>query len=265
MIDRSHRSHLLSPISTIAAFTVREALRNRILWLLGIVVLAAFGLSEFVGEVAITEELETKSGLLAGFLRLFSVFLIGVSVTTSVVRDFNDKVLESILALPFPRSVYYFGKLIGFLVLAVLTVLPIAAGLLLYATPVQVTLWVVSLMCELILVGTVGLVCIFSFQHLIPALCAVFGFYILARMIGAIELMGASPLILPEKTSQEIVTAVISAIAFVLPDLYRFTEGRWLMYEGATFGDLGPIAAQTAVYLVLLIGVGLFDLYRKNL
>ncbi len=254
----------MSPVLTIAAFTVREALRNRIMWLLGIVVVSSFGLAEFVGEVAITEVRETKSALLAGFLRVFSVFLIAVFVTTTVVRDFNDKVLESILSLPFPRSVYYFGKLIGFFVLAVLAGLAIAAGLLLYATPVQVTVWVVSLACELVIVGTVGLVCIFSFQHPIPALSAVFGFYVLARMIGAIELMGASPLILQGKTSQEIISAIVSGIAFVLPDLYRYTQGRWLMYEGVAFGDLGPILVQTTVYLVLLCGVGLFDLYRKN-
>ncbi|MGH8568408.1 MAG: ABC transporter permease, partial [Gammaproteobacteria bacterium] len=67
------------------------------------------------------------------------------------------------------------------------------------------------------------------------------------------------------KPSQEVVNAVVSGIAFVLPDLYRFTQSRWLMYEGVAWADLVPIAGQTAVYLVLLIGVGLFDLYRKNL
>jgi ABC-type transport system involved in multi-copper enzyme maturation permease subunit len=255
----------MPPVLTIAAFTVREAQRNRMAWLLGIVVVSSFGLSELVAEVAITEASETKSALLAGFLRLFSVFLVALFVTTSVVRDFNDKVLESILSLPFPRSAYYFGRLIGSLALAILVALTIAAGLLLYATPFQVAIWAASLLCELIIVSTMGLVCIFSFHHLTTALSAVLGFYLLARMIGAIELMGTSPLVPAGKPLQEIVNVVVSGIAFVLPDLYRFTQSRWLMYEGVVWADLVPIAGQTAVYLCLLIGVGLFDLYRKDL
>jgi ABC-type Na+ efflux pump permease subunit len=252
-------------VLTIAAFTVREARRNRLLWLLAVVVISSLGLSEFVGEVAITEAAETKSALLAGFLRLFSVFLVGLFVTTSVVRDLNDKVLESLLALPLPRSAYYFGKLLGFMALSVSAAPLVAAGLLLHAPPVQVALWVLSLMCEMVIVGTVALVCIFSFHHLTTALSAVFGFYVLARMIGAIELLGTSPLIPAGQPSQVVINAVISGIAFLLPDLYRFTPSRWLMYEGAGWADLAPIMGQTAVYLALMIGVGLFDLYRKNL
>jgi hypothetical protein len=47
--------------------------------------------------------------------------------------------------------------------------------------------------------------------------------------------------------------------------LDRFTPSEWLIYHGATVVDLLPILAQTVIYLVLLIGAALFDLYRKNL
>ena len=51
----------------------------------------------------------------------------------------------------------------------------------------------------------------------------------------------------------------------MLPDLYRFTRSEWLVYHVGTPSDLLPVLGQSAVYLVLICGAALFDLYRKIL
>jgi len=65
--------------------------------------------------------------------------------------------------------------------------------------------------------------------------------------------------------SQSLITHFIDGVAFLLPDLARFTSSEWLVYQTGGWQDVAPIAAQTLIYLALLAGAALFDLYRKNL
>ena len=58
---------------------------------------------------------------------------------------------------------------------------------------------------------------------------------------------------------------MVDALAYVLPDLYRFTPSHWLVYHDGSLAAMVPILIQTAVYLGLLAAASLFDLYRKNL
>ena len=53
-------------------------------------------------------------------------------------------------------------------------------------------------------------------------------------------------------------------LAFVLPGLERFTASEWLVYHTGGWHDLTFIAGQTVVYLLLLSGAALFDLYRRS-
>jgi Cu-processing system permease protein len=252
------------PVLTIASFTLLEALRSRLLWLVFAVLLATFGLAEFIGSIALTESLALKSGMLGAGLRLFAVFMISLFVTTSMVRELNDKVLELILALPIPRAAYYFGKLLGFSLVALVTAVLIGLSLLLYVPPSSLLAWTTSLLCELFIIAALSLLCLFSLHQVTFALSMVAGFYLLSRSINAIQLMGQSPLI-DADLSQHAIGTLVDIIAFLLPELHRFTPSRWLIYHTATWQELAPILGQTAVYLVLLIGAGLFDLYRKNL
>jgi ABC-type transport system involved in multi-copper enzyme maturation permease subunit len=252
-------------IVTIAAFTLLEAVRNRLLWLVVAFLVAGFGLTEFVGEVAITEAREFQSGFLAAFVRGFSVFMISLFVITSVVRELNDKGLEIVLSLPIPRASYFFGKLGGFLLLASITTLLCGLGVLLYAPPGQVLIWSISLWCELGIVIAFSLLCLFTLSHVTLALSVVMAFYVLSRTIGAFQLIGEGPLAATTALSQRFINAFLDGFAFVLPELYNFTLSEWLIYHTARWSDLLPILGQSVIYMALLAGAALFDLYRKNL
>ncbi len=250
---------------TIGVFTVLEALRNRLLWLVIIVIIAAFALSEFAGELAITESNEVQSSLLAATLRLFSVFVVSLFVITSMVREFNDKGFELVLSLPIARATYYFGKLIGFSVLAAVIAVLISLVLLLHAPVAQVVLWGASLTCELWIITALSLLCMFTFNQITPAFSAVMAFYILSRSVSAIQLIGQSPLLESGTLSQNVINKIVDGIAFILPSLDQFTLTGWLIYHTGQWNVLGPIFAQTVIYVGLLVSAGLFDLYRKNL
>lgn len=255
----------IHPIVTIAQSTGTEALRTRLLWLLGAALLVVVALAQFAGGIAITESAQIRNAVLAAGLRMFAVFMIALFVATSMVREFNDKGVDLLLALPIRRSTYYLGKLLGYAVVAAVTAAAIGLVLGLFAPPGQTLIWSISLACELFLVAAVSLLCLFTFTHVTIALTVVFAFYALARMIDAIQLIAHGPLIEPLSLADRVMVALIDGLALLIPSLDRFTRTDWVVYHTAVMQDLGPILVQTFVFVLLLAAASLFDLHRKNL
>lgn len=256
---------MLKPVAAIARLTFIEALRNRLLGLIIGTLIILFALAEFTGALAITEAGEIQAVLLASLLRLFAVFVVSLFVITSMVREFNDKGLELVLSLPVPRASYFLGKFAGFALLSLIFALLCGLLLLLYAAPPVVLVWGLSLFCELLLMVALSLLCLFTFNQVLPAMTVVAVFYVLARSIAAIQLIATNPLANPELLSQDFITGLLKVIAFLIPELERFTNAEWLLGTTPQWSVLGPVFGQTLVYIVLLSGVALFDLYRKEL
>jgi hypothetical protein len=89
-------------------------------------------------------------------------------------------------------------------------------------------------------------------------------FYLLARSISTIQLLSRSPILESTALSQQFMNKTIDLIAYVLPDLALFTRTEWLVYGSGNADDLPAILVQSVVYISLLSGAALFDLYRKN-
>ena len=186
---------MLRHILPIARYTLLEALRNRLLWLALILVAAGLAFTQFLQQVAITESNQIQAALLAAVLRIGAVFMLAGFVVTSMVREFNDKVMELILSRPLRRSSYFFGKLAGYAAVALALALIASLPLALFAPPARVALWGLSLACELLIVTAFALFCVFSLTQVMSALAAVAGFYLLSRSISALQIMAANPLI----------------------------------------------------------------------
>jgi hypothetical protein len=155
-----------------------EAPRSRMLWLVG--VLSVRCGRGFLRQVASSKP-RIQAAIIAALLRGCAGFLVAAFVVMSMVREFNDKVLELMLAQPWPRAVYLFGKFVGFsaaaLALAAIVSLPLAF----LAPPAQVAIWAFSLACELVILAAMSLFCVITLAHVVPALAAVLGFYVLGR------------------------------------------------------------------------------------
>ena len=255
---------MLRHILPIARYTLLEALRNRLLWLALIMVAAGLAFTQFLQQVAITESNQIQAALLAALLRVGAVFMLASFVVTSMVREFNDKVIELIISRPLRRSSYFFGKLAGYAAVALALALIFSLPLTLFAPAARAALWGLSLACELLLVTGFALFCVLSLTQVMSALAAVAGFYLLSRSIGALQIMAANPLSDGLSLGQTIVNFVIDATAFLLPNLDRMTQTGWLIYAAPTAAETMQLLAQTAVYALLLCGAALFDLQRKN-
>jgi len=251
-------------IAVIARYTALEAFRTRYIWLVSALVLAGLGIALFTGDLAITETGATRTAITAAMLRFAAVLLIILFVTTSVHRDFSDKSVELMLSLPLPRAGYYLGKLGGYTLVAAVTTAPLC-GLLMFFSPADAGLiWGLSLLLELVLVCALSLLFAFAFNQITGAIAASLLFYVLGRSIGAIQLMAHGPLTNQAQTSMQITTALVDSLAYLLPDLDRFSRSIWLVYSGPGASELVPILVQTLIYVTLLSCIALFDLYRKN-
>lgn len=251
-------------IFVIARYTLLEALRNRLLWLALTIACIAFGLSAFLGDVAITEHTQIQIAVLAALLRISGVVMLALIVVTTVLREMQDKSLDLLLAMDISRSSYYFGKLAGFSIISLLLALLFSTLLLVYNQALGVLWWGISFYCELLLVTCLGLVMLFTFKQIPAAISAVFLIYVTARSIAAVQLMAENPLVPSTDISQTFINGFVELLSWLLPSLHQFTRSEWLLYGANNIAELITVLGQTLVYGVLLSMVALFDFYRKN-
>jgi ABC-type transport system involved in multi-copper enzyme maturation permease subunit len=253
-----------SRVAAIARYTFLEALRNRLFGLTAAGLLCLLGITEFIGELAITESAQLQAAFIGAGMRLFAVCTVALFVITSLVREANDKGFEVLLSLPVPRHAYFFGKFLGFLGLAVVISAATCLLLLVYSEPVPVLYWFASLQCELAIVVALALLFVFTFNNVTVAFMLVLAFYLLSRSMHAIQLISSSPILESGSFSQQFINLLLDGVAFVLPDLHEFTRSDWLARGGGP-DSLAAILGQALIFVALLGSAAIFDLYRKEL
>jgi ABC-type transport system involved in multi-copper enzyme maturation permease subunit len=254
---------IIRVIGPIARATLLEAARSRMIWLVAVLCLLCLGLAGFIQQVAIIEAPEIQATVLAAILRAAAAFLTAAFVTMSVVREYNDKVFELMLAQPWPRSVYLAGKFVGFSTAAAALAVLVSLPLLPFVPLDRLGVWTLSLGCELIIVAAMSLFCVITLAHIVPALATVLGFYVLARSIAAMQVIAAG-----SETSgtwaERAADWVIRGIALVLPRLDLMTRSDWLVAGMPAPAVLAGVVGQTVAYAVLLMAAAQFDLHRQN-
>lgn len=252
-------------IATIGRYALLEARRTR----LPLLALVCFGCllaaSFFVRELAITDSGRFQAAFYAAAVRISTAAVIALHVLASVHRDFQDKVLDAMLALDLPRSHYVVGKLGGFVLIAFVVALAAALPLVPLAGAVAATQWALSLAVEIGVVAGFALFAALSFHSLIPAAALVGAFYLLARVLSAVRLIAAHPIEGAGSGSQEVLHGVAEALALVIPPIDRWTRTEWLVDMSPEWGAVGLIAAHGALLLVLLAAAAAFDMHRRNL
>ena len=251
-------------VLSIARATLLEALRSRMLWLVGVLLLVAAASAAFLQQVAITETARIQAAIIAALIRGCAGFLVAAFVVMSMVREFNDKVLELMLAQPWPRAAYLFGKFVGFSAAALLLAAIVSVPLALLAPASRVAVWALSLACELVILASMSLFCVITLAHVVPALAAVLGFYVLGRSMTAIQIIAQA-----SEASQDwadrLANWIVQGIAAILPRFDLMTQTAWLVDAPPAAGAIASVLAQAAIYTALLVTAAQFDLHRQNL
>ena len=133
------------PWATLARLVLIEARRGALPWLAVLSVLLILALAGFLSQVALTESRQLDLAVTSALGRACALFLLAIQVANSVLREMNDKGLELMLTLPFARWTQYAGRLAGFVACGALLAALFAAPLLLWARPMAVAAWALSL------------------------------------------------------------------------------------------------------------------------
>lgn len=251
-------------IATIARYTLLEAMRTRLPAVAAAALALLLAASFFIHEIAVTESARLQTGFYAAGARFAVVFIAALYTLASTARELNDRVLEGLLACDLPRAHYILGKTAGFIAVGALLALAASLPLVWLAQPHAALQWGVSLAFESGVIVVLALFCMITFGQLTAAAGFVFAFYLLARALTAIRLMGAQPLSGADALSHQAMALLAEGLALVMPAFDRWTQTAWLVNEPAAWGELAALMLQGSVYLVLLGAAATFDFYRKN-
>lgn len=250
-------------IIAIARFTLLEAARSRLSWLVLGTVLVLGLASLLVRELAITESQRIQVSFLASLLRVSNVLVIAAFIIGTLQREFNDKVPALVLALNVARSQFVLGKALGLGFAAVLVAFAYALPLTLLVPVAAWWPWMITLLLESLMIAAVSLFCGFSLRNIAAGLLFTIGFYVLAKSFAAIQLISHASLNAGSAT-HAYMTGLLDTLALLLPRLDQFAQTTWLV-DGIESAMLGGLALQTVIFVALVTSAAMFDLYRKNL
>lgn len=254
----------MQAIPLIALFTLREALRERLIRALVAMVGVGLLLVVFIGELLLNDSLLSRAVMLGFFLRLGSLFLMMVLVTFATARDLHNRALDLMLALPLPRGAVFLGRACGYFFCAWLVAGVCGLTLWPLVRTEAVVLWSLSLGCELLIMSLAAMVLTLTLGQAPFALTVTTGFYLLARSISALLLIAAQSSAQSPHWSTHLTQYALQGISWVLPGLDRFATGSQLLLEQNVWLPLWPILGETGIYLVFLTALGLFDFYQRE-
>lgn len=251
---------------TTIRYILLTALRD---WLFTAVTAGVFlivSLSLFLGGTALVEKQELALVYSAGASRIFVMVGLMLFVCFHVRRAFENREIEMFLSKPMSRLSFLICYWLGFSVLALLFVLLLilSVGLLFGADPAGIAVWSLSLFLESMIVTAFALACALILSSAVSAVLACFAFYTIARLMGFMLAFLDKPGALADFTSTHgIMDYTMAATAMLLPRLDLFGKTEWLVY-GFDGQGLWIFFVQAAVYVPLLLCMGLYDFSRKQ-
>jgi len=258
----THPAGRRSALRTIAKDTLVEAVRGRWLWLAVCAALLVAAGAGFARSLALTETREVTLAFAAPLARLIAVLIVVLTTVASVIREKAEGTLLLALAAPVSRASWLLGKMLGFAAIAALTAVLLALPVVFVAQPAAALAWTASLILELALVAAVSLAIARVLGQIAPAAGAVIAFYVLARILHIVLLLGERA---QNYSDLGALAPLVRLIGAVIPRLDLFTRTDWLLGAVPSAPVLGAIALQSVVYVALALAAAVLDLRRAPL
>ncbi len=257
---------MLSQTIALFRYQMLGILYPRMLGLYLVLILTAFALGGFFGELALINSQAVQVATIAEAVRYSLVLLVLLTVTIQIVEDFDTRQFERLLTMPMARWQYIAAEVLviaGFCFLLLLPVYPLFFWM---SDGALATYWVISLWLELVLIGLLALLAALSLEKTPVAVLFALAVYLLAKLSGFISLMVSESVRLSDgSTTSEFVQWVFSGILYMLPSHQSFADSDVFFQPDGLTGLILVQAGFTIVYGVLLVAVSLIDFYRKEL
>lgn len=246
-------------------YVLMAALRDRLVLSLMVLVVVGAALSLSLGSAALIEYDQFSLVFAAGGLRFAGVVGLVLFVVFYMRRSFDNKDVEFLLSRPIGRGAFIVSHAVAFSVLAAALALAVVLALVMMA-PLAVgsghMLWGFSIAVEFILIANAALFFSMVLTSASGAALAVFGLYVLARLMGqllGIAAVGGGILGVP------VLRVGMDMVSMVIPRFDLLAQTSWLIYPDvpASVG-YGFIAMQGVLYGALLVVAAVIDLRRRQ-
>lgn len=251
---------------TTIRYVLLTALRDWLFAGLSVMLLAAIGISSFLGSTSLVEQGEASVVYISGAARVIVHIGLIVFVCFHIRRAFDHKEIELILSRPISRGAFVFAYWLGFAAVASLLIAPLALAIhALYAVNTGgLLLWTGSVTLEAFLVVAFALFAALILRSAVSSVLLCFAFYFLSRLMGFFLYLLDAPYVQAYYKLGAVTEKILWLVSLILPRLDLYGQGEWLVYGQAGYAAAAIFLAQTLIYVPLLLGMAVFDFNRKQ-
>lgn len=245
---------------------ILTALRDRLFLGLGFAILIACGIAAFIGSTAVIEQQPMALSYSAGSIRMIMVLGMILFICFHLRRMFEHKEIDVLFSRPLSRTRTVLGLAAGFAIPALL--LPLFSTLLialLYTPPLPALVsWAISILLELWLVTAFALTVSLILPNAVLSVLATLAFYCFSRLMGFLLYILDKPGAFTGDLLKTLSNGTVSITGLLIPRLDLFSKTEWLVYSPPSIDHLLFLLAQSAIYITLLLTMGMLDVNRKE-
>ena len=245
-------------------YILLTAMRDWLFWVLLVGVLSAASIAGLLGSTAFLETQEMTITYAAGSSRVMLMLGLIVFVCFHIRNAFETKEIDVILSRPISRATLVVAYWLGFMLVAVILMLPIIVVIGLIGAPSMsgFVMWSISLIMEAGIVVSLALFSAFALRSAVTSVLGCMGLYVVSRMMVFFVMTAENPMF---NNLQYIwLRFLLQGISSIVPRLDFFGKTEWLVYGLKTSTDWQVFGLQAAIFVPLLIVASILDFRRKQ-
>ena len=248
-------------------FILLTVLRDKFYLSLLIILMAIFGLSNFIGSLALTECNQMKLVYFMFLSRIIVISGIIIFICYYINKQLINKEIDFILAKPISRNAFILSYWLSFTLISLLPIFFIVLISLIYSNILNfygLLWWFVSFILEANIVIVFTIATSLILKNLIASVLSTFSFYFASRMMGffvySIPMIKISN-IFYDKNS--FFNGILKILSIIFPRLDLYCKTEWLLYGIKNKTDIYIILFQSFIYIPLILFITFND-FKKN-
>ncbi|MDR3290218.1 MAG: hypothetical protein LBT02_02950 [Rickettsiales bacterium] len=239
-------------------YILLTSIRSKLYYGIFVLLFIVFGISNFIGSTALSEEIKMQLVYFAGGIRFIIIGGIVIFVCFYIGKSFDNKEIEFILSKNITRNEFVFILWISFCIIGIALLLSAIILLSLYQQSfVGNFLWSLSMVFEILIVITFAITISLAFKNAFNSILSTFSFYFISRMFGfftySIDL----------SKYNDFLSLLLKTLSMFFPRLDLFAKSEWLIYGLNNPQEYYIIVVQSVIYIPLLMFIAFHDFNKK--
>lgn len=245
-------------------YILLTAMRDWLFWVLLIGVLSGASISGLLGSTAFLETKEMTVTYAAGSARVMLMLGLIVFTCFHIRTAFDTKEIDVILSRPISRANLVIAYWLGFMLVALILMLPIIIVIGLIGTPNMAgfAAWSASLFFEAGVVVSLALFSAFALRSAVTSVLGCIGLYVISRMMVFFVMTAENPIFSELKYIW--LRFLLQGISSFVPRLDFFGKSEWLVYGLKSAQEWHLFIMQAVIFVPILLVATVLDFRRKQ-